>query len=102
MTMIKIDLNNRTFTLDDVRQLIASKDDSVDRQLRVTDDGLAYISDITGAEHKDGLSFRLNTWDAGDKYTGQKASLDNAWVKKIHEILMKNWPTPSSPYIEIY
>ncbi|MGO2201221.1 hypothetical protein [Pseudomonas helleri] len=57
MTMIKIDLNNRTFTLDDVRQLIASKDDSVDRQLRVTDDGIAYISDITGAEHKDGLSF---------------------------------------------
>lgn len=102
MLPVQIDLNDSLFSLEDVRQLIASKDDSKDRQLRVTADGIAYISDITGAEQREGLSFRLPTWDAGDDYTGKNASLNASWVSKIHEVLKNNWPNPSSSYIEHY
>ena len=102
MLPVQIDLNDPLFSLEDVRQLIASKDDSEDRQLRVTADGIAYISDITGAEQREGLSFRLATWDAGNDHTGKNASLNAFWVSTIHNVLKNNWPTPSSSYIEVY
>ena len=35
-------------TLDNVRALIASKDDSEHRQLRVSKSGIAYLSDAVG------------------------------------------------------
>ncbi|WP_425415239.1 hypothetical protein [Pseudomonas moorei] len=99
-TIVNLDLNGHNFTLDDVRRLIASKDDSADRQLRVTKDGLAYLSDTTGSEEIDNLCFRLETWDEGTDYVGQKAAIHDEWVSKIYECLKNNWPTPVSRLID--
>jgi hypothetical protein len=56
--LMNIDLN-QPFTAADVAKLLGSKDDSRNRQLRVTTAGIAYISDIVGNIGIEGLCFRL-------------------------------------------
>lgn len=99
---MNLNLNDHNFTLDDVRKLIASKDDSADRQLRVTKDGKAYLSDTTGSEDVDDLSFRLETWDEENGYVGHIAALDEKWAATIYKCLKNNWPAPTSKYIDLF
>lgn len=100
---MEIDLKSpASFTLDAVRQLIASEDDSADRQLRVNNDGIAFLSNETGAQNKQNILFRFETWDEGNDYTGIRASKDDEWVGRIFNALQNNWPNPSSKVIDIY
>ena len=98
---MKIDLNSPTdFTIENVAALIASKDDSVHRQLRVTSDGFAFLSDEVGNINTEGLAFRLETWCFGNGYCGKEAANDPTWVKKVYGWLKENWPNPKSSVID--
>ncbi len=97
---MQIDLN-QPFTLEDIKELIASKDDSVHRQLRVTVDGAAFLSDVVGNIDTDGLAFSVETWSAGNGFVGEAAANDLAWVKKVEAILRENWPNPADTFIEL-
>ncbi|MBQ68999.1 hypothetical protein CL689_02940 [Candidatus Saccharibacteria bacterium] len=92
----------KPFTVDDVRRLIASKDDAKPRQIRVTKEGVAFLSDSVGSRDLDGILFRFETLDAGNGYTGKDAALDDHWVSKIHDVLKSNWPKPFDSYIDSY
>lgn len=96
---MQIDLS-KDFNLEDVAKLLASKDDSQHRQLRVTKDGIAYISDEVGVNNIDGLAFRFETWNAGNDYCGLKASQDASWVSQVFDDLKNNWPNPKATYID--
>lgn len=100
---MQIDLNDPTaLTLESVRALIASKDDSRNRQLRVTRGGIAYLSDEVGNQNTDNLAFRLETLMAGNGYVGQGAAQDDEWVERIYRVLKNNWPNPQSSYIDYF
>ena len=98
---MSIDLT-KPFTTNDVITLLASKDDSKPRQLRVDRTGQAYLSDTVGNIDIADLAFRLDTWDAGNDYTGQKAATDPNFVARIEKVLRNNWPNPSSEYIDLF
>ncbi|WLG94118.1 hypothetical protein [Pseudomonas sp. FP198] len=90
-------------TLDSVRQLLASASDDEHTQLRVTKDGIAYLSSgIVGGAEIDGLRFRLETWAKGSGYVGRVAASDEVWVMQIYNALKDNWPNPAFDYIDIY
>ncbi|MBU2521162.1 MAG: hypothetical protein KKD50_02915 [Proteobacteria bacterium] len=75
---MKINLNDpNQFTLEGVRQLLASEEDTQHWQLRVTKDGFAYLSSEIGNINIQGLSFRLETMMAGNSYVGDAASKDD-------------------------
>src|SRR5687767_5105169 len=96
-----LDLNDpNDLTLEKVKELIASSDDSVNRQVRVRADGTAFISDVVGVQEIDGLAFRLETFLAGNGYLGKAASEDEDWVKELFRGLKNNWPEPSAAYID--
>lgn len=100
---MQINLNNRNeFTRENVAKLIGSVVDTQHWQLRVRVDGTAYMSDILGNRELDGLAFRLETWCAGNNYVGFQAEHDKEWVDRVFQVLMKNWPTPTSSYIDYY
>jgi hypothetical protein len=100
---MQMDLNDpNDFTVANTGKLLASKDDSKHRQLRVTKNGIAYLSDDTGPENVEDLAFRLETWLAGNDYVGIRASQDQAWVKRIYDALKKNWPNPTDKYIDVF
>ncbi|MFQ3790430.1 hypothetical protein [Halomonas sp. A29] len=100
---MKLNLNDKSqFTVDGVKALIASKDDSQSRQLRVTKEGVAYLSDEVGNLNTEGLAFRLETWDAGNDYVGEAASNDPKWVQRIYDCLSKSWPNPKDSYIDFF
>ncbi len=98
-----IDLNDPLdFTVDSVRKLIASGDDSSNSQLRVSKVGIASLSNIVGADQNDDLAFRLETWIAGNDYVGEAASQDEEWVDRVHDVLKDNWPNPTSTCIDLF
>ena len=83
-----------------VRQLIASVNDSTNVQLRVTLDGIAYISTTyVGNQRTEGLLFRMETWCAGNDYVGLQPASDDSWVDQVYNDLKRNWPNPSSSFI---
>jgi len=92
--------NGRGFTVDindpsqlthaRVAQLLGSKDDRANRQLRVTDDGIAYLSDVVGNIGTQGHAMLMETWIAGNGYVGIKASQDRAWVDEVLQTLKRS------------
>ena len=67
---MKINLNDSNdFTVENVRKLIASEDDTVHTQFRVTKDGYLFLSKDVGNRNLDGIVFRLETTAAYSRYT---------------------------------
>jgi len=91
---------NKPFTTNDVRKLLASKDDNQSRQLRVTTAGKAYLSDDIGNINTEGHAFVVDTWDAGNGYTGEAAAKDPKWVARVERVLRDNWPNPTNAHID--
>ena len=95
-----IDLNDpNQFTRDGVARLIGSVLDTRDWQLRVTKEGIAYLSDIVGNQDVASLAFRLGTWCSGNNYVGFQASRDKAWVDHVFYELQDNWPMPVATHL---
>ncbi|MDE1166831.1 MAG: hypothetical protein PW845_15950 [Pseudomonas sp.] len=101
---MQIDLNDpQALTLDAVRGLIASGNNAVHNQLRVSKAGQAWLStSAVGGVAVDGLAFRLETWAAGSGCVGPVPACDDVWVQQIFNALKDNWPKPSSDYIDVY
>ncbi|ALI05400.1 MULTISPECIES: hypothetical protein [Pseudomonas] len=101
---MQIDLNAPDgLTVEAVRQLLASASDDEHTQLRVTKDGIAYLSSgVVGGVDIEGLRFRLETWAKGSGYVGRVAASDEVWVMQIYNALKDNWPNPPFDYIDVY
>lgn len=102
---MRLDLNDpKAFNKDGVRLLIASREDSEDTQLRVTMEGIAYLSvGEVGSMNIGNLHCRFETWQAGNDGVGKGASEDDQWVNWIYQALKKNWPNRAyGKYIDMY
>lgn len=100
---MKINLNNPTdFTINNLRKLIASEDDTVHTQFRVTNDGYLVLSRKVGNQDLDGIKFRLETNGAHNGYVGIEASQNDEWVNRIYNVIKENWPDPMSSYIDTF
>lgn len=98
-----INLNDPdSLTRDSVRDLIASKDDSADRQIRVMDNGDVVLSDDVGTLNLAGVRFRLETLHRGNGYAGAEAAMDDSWVGRIHRALEENWKDGTRGYIDSF
>lgn len=98
---MRINLNDpNDFTRENVSKLIASGNDSQNNQMRVDNDGYAYLSDKIGNQDIDDLRFRLETFVADNGYVGEDAARDSRWVDRIYKVLDRNWPEPQSTYID--
>ena len=79
--------DTRNITLNQLRKLIASGDDRHDNQIRVSKNGMVYLSqDIVGADQLEDVAFRFETFDSGNDYVGKEASEDDDHVKPIYRI----------------
>jgi hypothetical protein len=103
-TVVQIDLKEPDqFTESAVRLLIASGQDSVHNQLRVSSAGMAYLSvDAIGGAAIEGLCFRFETWSAGSGCVGEVAACDEVWVRQIFNALREHWTNPGQDYIDVY
>jgi len=98
---MRINLNDPDdFTFENLRKLIASDDDSVNTQFRVTSDGFLFISKHYSNQNLDGIALRLRTNIGGFGNVGLDASLDDRWVKLIYDTIQYNWPSPIYSIVE--
>lgn len=96
-----IDLkDSKSFTLESVKELIASRDDTKNCQLRVSNSGIAYLSDDYGNQNLHDVRFRFETWVAGNGYCGLNAANDKNWVEEVYKDLKENWPNPKDSFID--
>jgi hypothetical protein len=101
---VQIDLHNpEEFTEAAVRQLLAAGQPGVHNQLRVSNQGIAWLSTgVIGGMQLEGLRFRFETWAAGSGYVGPEAAADEAWVRQVFNALRHHWENPGQDYIDIY
>ncbi|UII30810.1 hypothetical protein LVD17_21185 [Fulvivirga ulvae] len=96
-----INLNDQDdFTIERLRLLIGSEDDTVNTQFRVTDGGMLFLSRVTGNRDLEGVRFCLETNARGNGYVGEVAARDDVWVNRVYEVIKRNWPEPVAPYID--
>ncbi|PTW45094.1 hypothetical protein C8J25_108186 [Sphingomonas faeni] len=98
---MQIDLKT-PFTTNDVAQLLGSKDNTRNRQIRVSTTGIAELSDDVGNQNISGLAFRMETFSAGNGWTGVEAAADSRIVARVEKVLKDNWPNPTNTYIDIF
>lgn len=104
---MKIDLNNpKDFTFANVRKLLASGNAEIDMEVRVTEDGVAFLSEVTGPEQMEGISFRIGdiAMNAGDgDFIGRaaKAATDDKLVDQVFRTLKKYWSNPGSTCVDV-
>ena len=87
--------NIETITLDDLKTLIASGDDSHDNQLRVTNSGEVFLSQDVGAENLENIKFRFETFDAGNECVGEIAANDDTLMKALYNAMKDTWESDS-------
>jgi hypothetical protein len=91
-TATEIDLNKAAgVTLEEVRALVASRDDSKYVQLRVSNDGIAFFWDGKPLDGVEDCALRFEGFAAGNDYVGAEAAKDEEWVRRIHTALTTNW-----------
>lgn len=78
-----------------VARLIGCRDDTQHREVRVTKDGIAYLSDVVGNLETGNLAFGLGVWVSGNGYVGLEAARDETHVARVLKVLRENWPTPT-------
>lgn len=88
------------YTRDDVAALLGSGDDSTATQLRVSTNGIAYLSKDVASSNLTGVALRLETWSPGAEHVGPSAARDSEWVNRIFNALNNHWPNPKSPYVD--
>lgn len=98
---MRIDIKEEEeFTIESVKELMRSVDDSKMTQYRVTEDGYLFLSEDVGNRNLDGILFRLETNGAFGGYAGPNAANDESWVERVFNVVKKNWPHPESTYID--
>lgn len=98
-----IDLNTPSnITAENVALLLASKDDSKHRQIRVSKKGIATLSDDVGNKNTEGVIFRIETFCAGNGYTGAEAAKDDHWVGKVTKCLKEKGLGQEDSYCDMF
>lgn len=98
---VTIDLNDPDdFTIENVSRLIGSQVDTQNWQLRVTKQGIAYLSEVTGSRDLDNVALRFETWGTGNNYVGFQAAHDERHVSYVYDNLRENWPRPKTTFID--
>jgi hypothetical protein len=71
--------------------MIASGDDNVNNQIRVTKNGDVYLSTVVGADNISNLRFRYETYAAGAGYVGAEAAADESYIRDLFNKLRNDW-----------
>jgi len=83
----------------DVAVLIASVADDRDWRLEVSNEGIAFLHDMsepTGAEYDETLHCYFELWTSGSDFVGPTAARDKTFIGKMAEGLRKNYPKVQS------
>lgn len=99
-TQYKFDIQN--MTEDDVKLMIHNGDDSNENQIRVTKNGLVYLSQIVGNNATEGLKFRFETFDANNNYVGPAAANDAHYIHRLYLALKRGWESSNVSYLDIW
>ncbi|MDU1604960.1 MAG: hypothetical protein E6845_18555 [Clostridium sp.] len=92
--------NMETLSREQLVELIKNGDDSYDNQIRVTKDGIIFLSRIVGAEDISNLRFRFETYDAGNGYVGPEAADDDEYIDDLYNGLIKTWKFNRTGYVD--
>jgi hypothetical protein len=81
-----------TFTLSECRTMIANADDRLLNQVRISESGDVFISkDAVGNRGLAGIKFCLETFDAGNSYSGPLAASDRSHVEETFCDIREAW-----------
>jgi hypothetical protein len=93
---MQMNLNDpREFTLERMREMIASADEELNVQLRVSHSGVAHFAQLMSPPDYSDSYVAFESFAAGNDYHGVEASQDATYVKELYDLLKRNWPCVS-------
>ncbi|WP_156375769.1 hypothetical protein [Methylobacterium sp. Leaf125] len=96
-----ININDpQTITYLSVRALIASEEDSADKNIFILSDGSVAILHQIGARSSNVTRVKLELSNGGNRRWGAKAVRDSDWIIKIHDELLRQVPNQHKGFIE--
>lgn len=93
--------NVDTLTIEELKDLIASGDDSKANQIRIGVDGSIFLSGVVGANNLDGIVGRFETFDANNDYVGSFAASNERYIKRLFHTI-EQWKKSPRSYIDIW
>lgn len=104
-----MNLNNNP-TKEELKDLFAQCDDKAGHHiLWVNNNGDVKIDLLVNIlpakwakDHEDIYKFRLETWIAGNSYTGKSASQNTHWIDRIYKSITQHWAKGTKGYIDVF
>lgn len=93
--------NIHTLTIEELKDLIASGDDSKANQLRIKTDGTVFLSTIVGMDCLDDIVGRFETFQANNGYVGPERANDTMYIYSLF-LTLKDWIANPRTFIDIW
>jgi hypothetical protein len=92
MEVYKIDMNEPSeFTINNLKIILEAGDETINNQLRITDDGILFLSQDVGTTNLDGIKSRLETFGSYTNCVGGDISDDKEWLERVYKGIKKIW-----------
>ena len=93
--------NIHTLTMDQLREMIRSGDDSKANQIRIKSDGTIFLSNIVGLDCLIGIAGRFEVFQPNNGYVGEGAAKNERYIKRLF-LTIKDWIDHPRSFIDIW
>ena len=93
--------NVHTLTMEQLRDLIRSGDDSKQNQIRIKEDGTIFLSQIVDGDCLDGIVGRFETFQPNNHYVGPESAKDDKYIRRLF-LTIQHWIECPCPYIDVW
>lgn len=88
-----------TLTMEQLREMIRSGDDSKKNQIRIKRDGTIILSDVVGLDCLSEIAGRFETFQPNNNYVGETAAKNDQYIKRLF-LTIKDWIDHPRPFID--
>ena len=93
--------NVHTLTMEQLRDLISSGDDSKQNQIRIKKNGTIFLSQIVGMDCLDGIAGRFETFQPNNHYVGPERAKDDKYMRRLF-LTIQHWVEHPRSYIDLW
>ncbi len=93
--------NIHTLTMEQLREMIRSGDDSKKNQIRIKCDGTIFLSDIVGLDHLTEIAGRFEIFQPNNGCVGENAAKNDKYIKRLF-LTIKDWIVHPRSFIDVW
>ncbi len=93
--------NIHTLTVEQLRTLIASGDDSKANQIRIKKDGTIFLSTVVGMDCLCDIAGRFETFQPNNGYVGAERANDDEYIQRLY-LTIRDWIEHPRSFVDVW